>query len=153
MADVNPNQDLRFKEIMKRVIPGASFFSYIFIVWKLVTTEPIYFQQQLSNVTNNVNDGVEVALWLLVTYIGGFVINSMASFWERNLCYRLFNRPSKKVLTFGGKDEIEGADNIIKDSKVRLSFRSITNDESRCVLRFVKNHIVRKDNLVKLLKK
>lgn len=26
MADVNPNQDLRFKEIMKRVIPGAYFF-------------------------------------------------------------------------------------------------------------------------------
>lgn len=148
MADVNPNQDLRFKEIMKRVIPGAYFFSYIYIVWKLVTTEPICFQQQLSNVTNNVNDGVEVALWLLLTYIGGFVINSMASFFERNLCYRLFNRPSKKVLTFGGKDEIEGADNIIKDSKVRLSFRTITNDESRCVLRFVKNHIVRKDNLV-----
>ena len=148
MADVNPNQDLRFKEIMKRVIPGAYFFSYIYIVWKLVTTEPICFQQQLSNVTNNVNDGVEVALWLLVTYIVGFVINSMASFFERNLCYRLFNRPSKKVLTFGGKDEIEGADNIIKDSKVRLSFRSITNDESRCILRFVKNHIVRKDNLV-----
>ena len=148
MADVNPNQDLRFKEIMKRVIPGAYFFSYIFIVWKLVTTEPIYFQQQLSNVTNNVNDGVEVALWLLVTYIGGFVINSMASFWERNLCYRLFNRPSKKVLTFGGKDEIEGADNVIKDSKVRLSFRSINNDESRRILRFVKNHIARKDNLV-----
>lgn len=68
MADVNPNQDLRFKEIMKRVIPGAYFFSYIFIVWKLVTTEPIYFQQQLSNVTNNVNDGVEVAYgyWLLI---------------------------------------------------------------------------------------
>ena len=97
---------------------------------------------------NNVNDGVEVALWLLVTYIGGFVINSMASFWERNLCYRLFNRPSKKVLTFGGKDEIEGADNIIKDSKVCLSFRSISNDESRRILRFVKNHIARKDNLV-----
>lgn len=148
MADVNPNQDLRFKEIMKRVIPGAYFFSYIYIVWKLVTTEPICFQQQLSNVTNNVNNGVEVALWLLVTYIGGFVINSMASFFERNLCYRLFNRPSKKVLTFGGKDEIEGADNIIKDSKVRLSFRSITNDEARCILRFVKNHIARKDNLV-----
>lgn len=55
-------------------------FSYIYIVWKLVTTEPICFQQQLSNVTNNVNNGVEVALWLLVTYIGGFVINSMASF-------------------------------------------------------------------------
>lgn len=123
-------------------------FSYIFIVWKLVTTKPICFLQQLSNVTNNVNDGVEVALWLLVTYIGGFVINSMASFLERNVCYRLFNRPSKKVLTFGGKDEIEGADNVIKDSKVRLSFRSITNDESRCVLRFVKNNIVRKDNLV-----
>lgn len=117
-------------------------------MWKLVTTEPIYLQQQLSNVTNNVNDGVEVALWLLVTYIGGFVINSMASFWERNVCYRLFNRPSKKVLTFGGKDEIEGADNIIKDSKVCLSFRSITNDESRRILRFVKNHIARKDNLV-----
>lgn len=148
MADVNPNQDLRFKEIMKRVIPGAYFFSYIFIVWKLVTTKSICFLQQLSNVTNNVNDGVEVALWLLVTYIGGFVINSMASFLERNVCYRLFNRPSKKVLTFGGKDEIEGADNVIKDSKVRLSFRSITNDESRCVLRFVKNNIVRKDNLV-----
>ena len=148
MADVNPNQDLRFKEIMKRVIPGAYFFSYIYIVWKLVTTEPICFQQQLSNVTNNVNDGVEVALWLLVTYIGGFVINSMASFWERNVCYRLFNRPSKKVLTFGGKDEIEGADNIIKDSKVCLSFRSISNDESRRILRFVKNHIARKDNLV-----
>lgn len=148
MADVNPNQDLRFKEIMKRVIPGAYFFSYIFIVWKLVTTKPICFLQQLSNVTNNVNDGVEVALWLLVTYIGGFVINSMASFWERNLCYRLFNRPSKKVLTFGGKDEIEGADNIIKDSKVCLSFRSISNDESRRILRFVKNHIARKDNLV-----
>lgn len=148
MADVNPNQDLRFKEIMKRVIPGAYFFSYIYIVWKLVTTEPICFQQQLSNVTNNVNNGVEVALWLLVTYIGGFVINSMASFFERNLCYRLFNRPSKKILTFGGKDEIEGADNIIKDSKVRLSFRSITNDEARCILRFVKNHIARKDNLV-----
>lgn len=148
MADVNPNQDLRFKEIMKRVIPGAYFFSYIYIVWKLVTSEPICFKQQLYNVMNNVNDGVEVALWLLVTYIGGFVINSMASFWERNLCYRLFNRPSKKVLTFGGKDEIEGADNVIKDSKVRLSFRSITNDESRCVLRFVKNNIARKDNLV-----
>lgn len=117
-------------------------------MWKLVTTKPICFLQQLSNVTNNVNDGVEVALWLLVTYIGGFVINSMASFLERNVCYRLFNRPSKKVLTFGGKDEIEGADNVIKDSKVRLSFRSITNDESRCVLRFVKNNIVRKDNLV-----
>lgn len=148
MADVNPNQDLRFKEIMKRVIPGAYFFSYIYIVWKLVTSEPICFKQQLYNVMNNVNDGVEVALWLLVTYIGGFVINSMASFWERNLCYRLFNRPSKKVLTFGGKDEIEGADNVIKDSKVLLSFRSITNDESRCVLRFVKNNIARKDNLV-----
>lgn len=148
MADVNPNQDLRFKEIMKRVIPGAYFFSCIYIVWKLVTTEPIYLQQQLSNVTNNVNDGVEVALWLLVTYIVGFVINSMASFWERNVCYRLFNRSSKKVLTFGGKDEIEGADNIIKDSKVCLSFRSISNDESRRILRFVKNHIARKDNLV-----
>lgn len=148
MADVNPNQDLRFKEIMKRVILGAYFFSYIYIVWKLVTTEPIYLQQQLSNVTNNVNDGVEVALWLLVTYIVGFVINSMASFWERNVCYRLFNRSSKKVLTFGGKDEIEGADNIIKDSKVCLSFRSISNDESRRILRFVKNHIARKDNLV-----
>lgn len=123
-------------------------FSYIYIVWKLVTTEPIYLQQQLSNVTNNVNDGVEVALWLLVTYIVGFVINSMASFWERNVCYRLFNRSSKKVLTFGGKDEIEGADNIIKDSKVCLSFRSISNDESRRILRFVKNHIARKDNLV-----
>lgn len=148
MADVNPNQDLRFKEIMKRVIPGAYFFSYIYIVWKLVTSEPICFKQQLYNVMNNVNDGVEVALWLLVTYIGGFVINSMASFCERNLCYRLFNRPSKKVLTFGGKDEIEGADNIIKDSKVCLSFRSISNDESRRILRFVKNHIARKDNLV-----
>lgn len=29
MADVNPNQDLRFKEIMKRLIPGA----YFYFVW------------------------------------------------------------------------------------------------------------------------
>lgn len=31
MPDVNPNQDLRFKEIMKRMIPSGYLLSFIYL--------------------------------------------------------------------------------------------------------------------------
>lgn len=32
MADVNPNQDFRFKEIMKRIIPASYFMILLFTI-------------------------------------------------------------------------------------------------------------------------
>ena len=148
MADVNPNQDLRFKEIMKRLIPGAYFYVYVFICSRLFILYKPDYEKTLARVMEGLDGAVQLALWIMIAYISGFVFNSLASIVERMLYYCGLNRPSKKVLTKNGKHWLEDAEKVINDSCVNLSNGRVCQKQAKQILAFAKNHISRKDNLV-----
>lgn len=148
MADVNPNQDLRFKEIMKRLIPGAYFYVYIFICYKLWNSGKTASLESLTHVMDGLQGSVQLALWIMIVYMSGFVLNNLASIFERTLYKIGFNRPSRLVLTKNGSDWIDGADKIIEASKVMLSDGEVCQEQAKHILDFAKRNISRKDNLV-----
>lgn len=80
MADVNPNQDLRFKEIMKRIIPAGYLFSYIYLSIELFSdggsSESF---QNILGLGRGLNDVVSFAMLTILVYVAGFVINYIAS--------------------------------------------------------------------------
>lgn len=106
------------------------------------------YEKILTRVMGGLDGAVQLALWILIAYISGFIFNSLASYVERKLYSFGLNRPSKQVLTKNGEYWLEGVEKVIEDSHVNLSNGSVCQKQAKQILAFAKNHISRKDNLV-----
>lgn len=151
MADVNPNQDLRFKEIMRRMLPSAYMMFYVFVAWKLTDTQLSKFGQSIMNITVDMGGWIRFSFLVVATYMMGYVINILASFLERNIVYDLFqiSRPSMNVLNGKGHYIVSSVHKIVQDSGVKTDTNGeVCQKQASDILRFVKGKIKRRDNLV-----
>lgn len=151
MADVNPIQDLRFKEIMKRVIPASYFLVLLYSVKTILHCQCWSFVPKVGIVLATLSSNIFYSLLaLVVVYVIGFCINTLASEVERFL-YRckIISRPSKKVL--GKKRRLKRDDvaKIVSASKVKVpDVDAICQEQAKKILYFAKDNISRRDNIV-----
>lgn len=151
MADVNPNQDLRFKEIMKRVIPASYFLVLLYSVKTILHCQCWYFVPKVGQVLQTLSSNILYSLLaLVVVYVIGFYINTLASEIERFLyCINLISRPSKKALSNKRRLKRENVSQIVSDSKVKVpDIDSVCQEQAKKILFFVKDNISRRDNIV-----
>lgn len=150
MADVNPNQDYRFKEIMKRMIPASYFLVLVYVAKHVFECEFYDWVPKMDEVFQTLSSNVLYGmLALVVVYVIGFVMNNLASDIERCLYRWGLSRPSKLTLAKNarlGEDEVK---TIVVDSKIQVpSFDTICQEQAKKIFYFAKDHISRKDNLV-----
>ena len=151
MADVNPNQDLRFKEIMRRMVPSAYMMFYVFVAWKLTDSQLSKFGQSIMNITVDMGGWIRFSFLVVATYMIGYVINILASFMERYVVYKWFHvcRPSRNILNGKGDYIVSGVHKIVENSGVKMDADGeVCQKQASDILRFVKGKIKRRDNLV-----
>ena len=124
MADVNANQGLRFKEIMKRIIPAGHLFTFVYLSEEIAgngSHENVCFEKILS-LGNDLSDGAKYAMLTIVVYVVGVLINYLASLCER-LLYKsgLLKRPSQKILNDDTKEyKVNGIERIREEFSASL---------------------------------
>lgn len=150
MADVNPNQDFRFKEIMKRIIPASYFMILVYFSKHVLECEFYEWVPKMNEVFKTLSSNILYGmLALVVVYVLGFVMNNLASNIER-LLYRCgISRPSRLVLSKGHRLSEENVKTIVADSKIIVpALDAICQEQAKKIFNFVKDHVSRKDNLV-----
>lgn len=151
MADVNPNQDLRFKEIMKRMIPSGYLFSFIYLSVEISGDglDNKDFKELLS-IGNDLSPAVTFAMLTIVVYVVGVLINYLASLAERS-SYKigLLKRPSQRILNDDTKDyKVEGIEKIREEFKSILFNGIVCEQQAKQIVNTIKGRINRKDNMV-----
>lgn len=150
MADVNPNQDYRFKEIMKRIIPASYFVVLVYVAKHVLGCEFYDWVPKMDEIFQTLSSNILYGmLALVVVYVIGFVMNNLASDIERGLYRCGISRPSRLVLTTKRRLSEEEVKSIVADSKIPVpSFDAICQEQAKKIFYFAKDHISRKDNLV-----
>lgn len=151
MADVNLNQDLRFKEIMRRMLPGSYIMLFVYVSCKLTTFSMSSFGQKLMNLTDGMGDWIRFSFLLVAVYFIGYVVNILASLLERKIVYKIFkiHRPSRDILNGDGHYQVSNPKRIIKEAGVKTDTSGkVAQRQAFEVLRYVKSQISRRDNLV-----
>lgn len=151
MADVNPNQDLRFKEIMRRMLPGSYIMLFVYVSCKLTEFSMSSFGQKLMNLTDGMGDWVRFSFLMVAVYFIGYVVNILASLMERKIVYKIFkiHRPSRDILNGDGHYQVSNPKRIIKEAGVKTDTSGkVAQRQAFEVLRYVKSQISRRDNLV-----
>lgn len=148
MADVNPNQDLRFKEIMRRLIPGGYCFVFLHIVYVFYGVGTCDLYEKVACVANGTG-ATRYSLIVIAAYIIGFVNNTIASSVERMLYKNNYiTRPSRLVLTKDSKYRMDKSVDVIRKSGVSVIGENVCQEQAMKILRIAKVSIQRKDNMV-----
>lgn len=152
MADVNPNQDLRFKEIMRRLVPGGYALVFMQITHGFTgngNNDIIFRLASSVNGVEDVKSGLLYSLIVVIAYIIGFLNNTIASSIER-FCYKMevLSRPSRMVLTKSSKYRMENSEKVVSKSGVEVFCGNVCQEQAARILRIAKCSIKRKDNVV-----
>ena len=147
--DVNPNQDLRFKEILKTVLPGANLWVYVYLVKVISGQRTLDWCNAAYSSVSNLKGGMLFSIALVVVFMSGYIINLLSSYAERTLykCER-FKRPSKVILNYSETYSVHEIDIIRNEFKGSLFQDVVCNDQAKKILNIIKGRIQRKDNLV-----
>lgn len=149
MADVNPNQDLRFKEIMRRLIPGGYCLVFLQIVHGLHGGCVDDTFAKIFCVKIGLSNGIVYSMIVVIAYTIGFLNNTIASKWERWLYERgLVRRPSRMVLTKNSKYRMKDSELVVLKSGVTVFGKNVCQEQAAQILSIAKSEIKRKDNLV-----
>ena len=151
MADVNANQGLRFKEIMKRVIPGGYLFTFVYLseTWFGNEQESESFVK-IMNLGSDLSEGAKYAMLAIVVYVVGVLINYLASLCERLLYKsRLLKRPSQKILNDDTDEyKVNGIERIREEFNDHLFKGVVCQEQAHRIVNIIKGRINRKDNMV-----
>lgn len=151
MADVNANQGLRFKEIMKRVIPGGYLFTFVYLseTWFGNEQESESFVK-IMNLGSDLSEGAKYAMLAIVVYVVGVLINYLASLCERLLYKsRLLKRPSQKILNDDTEEyKVNGIERIREEFNDLLFKGVVCQEQAHRIVNIIKGRINRKDNMV-----
>lgn len=151
MADVNPNQDLRFKEIMKRMIPSGYLFSFIYLSVEICGEGQNNkgFKNILS-IGNDLSPAVAFAMLTIVVYVVGVLINFIASWCERHLYkWGCLKRPSQQILNDETDEyKVTGVEKIREEFKDIIVEGYVCEQQAKQIVNTIKGRINRKDNMV-----
>ena len=111
----------RFEDILKNMIPGSVIiFSLIFYFFTPLT--PIAIQSFLKNYIQDYS-AVIVVIFFIISYIGGYIIDALASWGEYYTIYKVAGTPAYKLFKqLGNRMTFQNSDlvlyNLNKEYKI-----------------------------------
>lgn len=89
--------EFRFEDILKKIIPG----SIVFIGVLLIILNQITFDCMIEILKSDLKEYSEILLFiiLIVSYLFGYLNDSISSTFENYILYKIINKPSYYLLT------------------------------------------------------
>lgn len=149
MSDVNPNQDLRFKEILKTLLPGGYLLAFVFLAKEICKATVKSGYEQVFICLSDASPSTAYTILLLVAFMTGYVNHFMASAFERIMYFtKILPRPSKIVLNGCKCYRVDHLGMILEEFKPLLFNGHVCQSQAAIILSSIKSRITRKDNLV-----